>query len=53
MICVSRMVSKSTWFPVPMVKLISWEVVVPMHANVLIHLDKQLAQENKWNHLDD
>lgn len=46
-----------------MIKLISWEVIVPMllaskllgssHANVQIHLDMQVAQENQWNHLDD
>lgn len=59
----SREVSKSIWFPVPVIKLISWEVIVPMllaskllgssHANVQIHLDMQVAQENQWNHLDD
>lgn len=60
---VSREVSKSVWFPVPVMKLTSQDGVVPMllaskllgssHANVLIHLDMQVAQENRWNHLDD
>ena len=63
MIRASRVVSKSVWFPVPMIKLISQEGIVPMllaskllgsgHANVQIHLDMQVAQENQWNHLDD
>lgn len=49
--------SKSILFPVPVIKLISWEVIVPMllaskllgsgHANVQIHLDMQVAQKNQ------
>lgn len=63
MIRVSRGVSKSIRFPVPTTELISWEGIVPMllaskplcssPANVQIHLDMQVAQENQWKHLDD
>lgn len=48
MICVSRVLNKSIWFSVPVIDLISQDVVVPMllaskilgssYANVQIHL---------------
>lgn len=63
MICASRVLNESIWFSVPVIDLISQDVIVPMllaskilgssYANVQIHLAAWVCWENQWNHLDD